>query len=147
MAKRPGFLAGNLLVRSKAETTSQNSRSRCRAALPVRRLGLPEARSPPALCDARRSALSGQLLGGHNGRGEVAGVMGLGRVGKARRLAAGDQAPVAVLPVRRICAGLLPVDESRLVTPVVYAAHGGQVRLASDERVHQVALLPGSAGP
>ena len=73
--------------------------------------------------------------------------MGLGRVGKSRGLAAGNQAPVAVLPVRRICAGLLPVDEGRLITPVVYAAHGVQVRLAPDERVHQFAVLPGGTGP
>jgi hypothetical protein len=75
---------------------------------------LPGPVRPPA-------ALAGQRLRGHDWRGEIAGVMGIGRVGKSGRLAAGDEPPVAVLPVRRVCADLLPVNEGRLVAPVIQA--------------------------
>src|SRR5215471_12564757 len=84
---------------------------------------------------------------GYDGSREVAGVMGLGRVCQARRLTVGHQPLVAVLPVGQVCAGLLPVDEGRLVAPVGYAVHGAQMRFAAYERVHQVAFLPGCAGP
>src|SRR5580692_2225047 len=73
--------------------------------------------------------------------------MSLGRMGQTRPLAAGDKAPVAALPVRQIRVRLLPLDEGRLIAPVINAAHRMQMRFAADERVHQVALLPDRPGP
>src|SRR5271169_2250753 len=73
--------------------------------------------------------------------------MGLGRMGQSRPLAAGDKAPVAVLPVRQVRARLLSLDEGRLVAPVIDTAHRVQMRFAADECVHQVALLPDRPGP
>jgi len=88
-----------------------------------------------------------QQLRGRDWGGKVAGVMGLGRMGQSRPLAAGDKAPVAVLPVRKVRARLLPLDEGRLVAPVIDTAHRVQMRFAAHERVHQVALLPDRSGP
>ena len=73
--------------------------------------------------------------------------MGLGRMGQSRPLAAGNKAPVAVLPVRQVRARLLPLDEGRLIAPVIDTAHRVQMWFAADERVHQVALLPDRPGP
>src|SRR6266568_4368047 len=42
---------------------------------------------------------------------------------------------------------LLPVGEGRLVAPVVYASHRGQVRFAADEGLHRAACLPGGESP
>src|SRR5215468_1553772 len=50
-------------------------------------------------------------------------------------------------PVRQIAAGLLPVDERRLITPVIQAAHRAQMRFTAHEGVHRTALLPGGARP
>ena len=54
--------------------------------------------------------------------------MGICRIRKTRHLAVGDEVPVAFLPVRQICRWLLPVDEGCLITPVIQAAHGVQMR-------------------
>src|SRR5215471_15958247 len=96
---------------------------------------------------SQRCRVLAQQLWRQNWGGKIAGVMGLGRMGQTRPLAASDKAPVAVLPVRQLCGRLLPLDEGRLVAPVINAAHGVQVRFAPHERVHQVVPLPDRAGP
>src|SRR5579863_1790966 len=73
--------------------------------------------------------------------------MGIRAVREPGYLTVGDKAPVAVLPVERACARLLPVDERRLVAPVVDAAHDAQVRFGADEAAHLGAPLPGGSGP
>src|SRR5262252_89396 len=68
---------------------------------------------------SQRCRVLAQQLWRQNWGGKIAGVMGLGRMGQSRPLAASDKAPIAVLPVRQLCGRLLPLDEGRLVTPVI----------------------------
>jgi hypothetical protein len=64
-------------------------------------------------------------LGRHDGSRKVAGAVGICPVRQRRRLAIGDDAGIAVLPVRQIAVGLLPVGKRCLVTPLIDVAHGG----------------------
>src|SRR5215472_7865825 len=66
---------------------------------------------------------AGRLLA-HDRGGELASVVGVSRVRETRTLAALDEAPMAIHPVRQVGAGLLPVDERRLIAPVSDTAHG-----------------------
>src|SRR5260221_9555448 len=94
----------------------------------IRHRGTEQAR----LGSARISTASIEALSGLGGRldrrRERTGLMCVRRVGKTRRLAVGDEAAIARLPVREIGAGLLPVDERGLVAPVVQARHSAPVR-------------------
>src|SRR5258708_739468 len=92
---------------------------------------------------ARGLLLRGRL----DRRGESTGLMCACRVREARHLAIGHEATIARLPVWQIRAGLLPVNERRLVAPVAQACHCAPVRFSPHKGLHRSALLPGGERP
>src|SRR5215469_2216934 len=80
-------------------------------------------------------------------RREGPGLMSLRWLGETGDIAIRDEAGVTRQPVRNFRAVLFPVDERRLIAPVIKASHDAAMRFSADVGVHRTAFLPGSAGP